>query len=129
MTTATLQARMMPAMTANDLQASLRFYTEGLGFSINERMEKDGKLEGVMLQAGDAHLGISQDDFAKGRDRKKGIGFRLYFETSQDIEALARKAKDAGIKIDEGPAPQPWGPVGFTVTDPDGFKLTISNPE
>jgi lactoylglutathione lyase len=129
MTTATLQARLMPAMTVKDLKASMRFYTEGLGFTISEKMEEEGEVKGVMLQAGDAHLGLSQDDFSKGRDRVKGVGMRFYFETDQDITALAGKAKDAGITLESGPGPLPWGPTGFTVTDPDGFKLTISNPE
>jgi uncharacterized glyoxalase superfamily protein PhnB len=129
MTTMTLQARsLMPALTSNDLKQSLRFYTEGLGFAISEKMEEKGELTGVMLTAGGAMLGISQDDFAKGRDRVKGVGMRLYLETDQDIKAVAERAKAAGITLNEGPAPLPWGPMGFTVTDPDGFKLTISNP-
>src|SRR5687767_8738992 len=67
MTTA-LQARsLVPTMTANDLERSIRFY-EGLGFKINEKMEDGGKLLGVMMEAGGATLGISQDDFAKGKD-------------------------------------------------------------
>ncbi len=129
MTTATLQARRLePTLTANDLKASIRFYTEGLGFTVGEKMEEGGEIRGVMLEAGEARLGLSQDDFAKGRDRLKGVGMRLYFETDQDIAALARQAKEAGITLDNGPAPLPWGPMAFTVTDPDGFKLTIMNP-
>ena len=127
MTTA-LQARLSPAMTVNDLKASLRFY-EGLGFTMDEQWEDEGVLKGAMLRGGDARFGLSQDDFAKGRDRVKGVGIRLYFETDQDIAELARKAKEAGIKLDEGPGALPWGATGFTVTDPDGFRLTISNPE
>jgi uncharacterized glyoxalase superfamily protein PhnB len=53
---------------------------------------------------------------------------RLYLETDQDIAALAKQAKTAGITLNDGPGPLPWGPIGFTVTDPDGFKMTISNP-
>jgi uncharacterized glyoxalase superfamily protein PhnB len=127
MTTA-LQARsLVPTMTANDLQRSIRFY-EGLGFKINEKMEEGGKLLGVMMEAGGATLGISQDDFAKGKDRVKGVGMRLYLETDQDIDAIAQQAIQAGVHLDQGPAPLPWGPMGFTVTDPDGFRLTISKP-
>ncbi len=129
MTTTTLQARSLaPMLTANDLKRSLQFYTEGLGFAIEEKMEEQGELRGVMLKAGGAVLGLSQDDFGKGRDRVKGAGMRLYFETDQDVAALARQAKAAGITLNDGPGPLPWGPIGFTVTDPDGFKLTISNP-
>lgn len=128
-TSTTLQARILvPTLTSNELERTIKFYTDGLGFEITERMERDGKLMGVMIKAGGAVLGISQDDFAKGRERVKGVGMRLYLETDQDIKALADRAAAAGIVPNEGPAPLPWGPMGFTVTDPDGFKLTISNP-
>ena len=129
MTATTLQAKsLMPTLTVNDLSKSLKFYTEGLGFAIGEDFNEDGEVKGAMLNAGGAMLGISQDDFAKGKDRVKGLGMRLYLETDQNIEALAARAKAAGITLNEGPAPLAWGPMGFTVTDPDGFKMTISNP-
>jgi lactoylglutathione lyase len=129
MTTTTLQARsLMPALTVNDLKRSLQFYRDGLGFAVSEEMKDGGELKGVMIEAGGFSLGLSQDDFAKGRDRVKGVGMRLYLETDQDIAVLALKAKTAGIPLNDGPGPLPWGPIGFTVTDPDGFKLTISNP-
>jgi uncharacterized glyoxalase superfamily protein PhnB len=130
MTTETLKARgPMPSLTVNDIERSIRFYTEGLGFKVSEEMKDEGKVTGVMLEAGTAHVGLSQDDFSKGRDRVKGVGMRLYFETEQNIEALARQAKAAGVKLDQGPGPLPWGPVAITATDPDGFKVTIANPE
>ena len=130
MATATLQARSFaPSLTVSDLQRSIQFYTKALGFTVAERMEENGQLQGVMLEAGGARLGLSQDDFAKGRDRVKGVGMRLYLETDQDITALARQAKASGISLESEPAPLPWGPMGFSVTDHDGFKLTIANPE
>jgi uncharacterized glyoxalase superfamily protein PhnB len=130
MTTETLKARgLMPSLTVNDLQRSIHFYTEGLGFKVSEEMKEEGEVTGVMLEAGSAHVGLTQDDFAKGRDRVKGVGMRLYFETEQNLDALARQAKAAGVKLDHGPGPLPWGPVAITATDPDGFKVTITNPE
>jgi uncharacterized glyoxalase superfamily protein PhnB len=129
MATATLRVqKLQPVLTVNDLKKSLRLYTEGLGFVVTEKEETDGELRGVMLEAGEAVLGLSQDDFKKGRDRTKGVGMRLYLETDQDLQALARQAKGVGVTMDGDLAPLPWGPLGFTVTDPDGFKITISNP-
>ena len=58
----------------------------------------------------------------------KGVGLRISITTDQDVIALAERAKNAGIKVD-GPAPLAWGPMGFSVTDPDGFGLTIANPD
>lgn len=127
MTTALKARSLVPTLTADDLDRSVRFY-EGLGFTITEKMEEEGKVLGVMMDAGGSTLGISQDDFAKGKERVKGVGMRLYLETDQDIEALANQAIQSGIRLDQGPAPLPWGPMGFTVTDPDGFRLTISKP-
>ncbi|MGH7524505.1 MAG: VOC family protein [Gemmatimonadales bacterium] len=117
-----------PNLTATDLQRSIRFYTEGFGFEIKSRHEREGVLRYVTMTAGDATIGIGQDDFAKGRDRVKGIALRFSLETDQDITALAARVKAAGIKLDEEPAPLPWGPMGFAVTDPDGFKFTVANP-
>ena len=121
-----LKGRPSVSLTVNDLDRSLRFY-EGLGFVVDERFEMDGKLQGVMLRAGEALVGISQDDFAKGRDRVKGVGMSYYVETDQDIAALARSAQGAGLTLDVGPGPMPWGPMGFSAKDPDGFRITICN--
>ena len=114
-----------PSFTVNDLQRSLAFYTDVLGFAVDERWERDGKLMGVSLQAGDVTWMIGQDDWQKGRDRKKGEGFRLYCTTKQNVDALAAKIKAKGGKLDSEPADQPWGSRDFSLTDPDGFKITI----
>jgi len=118
---------MYPSLTTNDLKKSIAFY-EGLGFEVVHRHETDGVLQFVSMKGGGAQVGLGQDDFAKGRDRVKGIGARFWITTTQDITALAEGAKKAGITLDEGPAPLPWGPMAFAVTDPDGFKITVTTP-
>jgi len=121
-----LQATIMaPGITVNDLGRSIKFY-EGLGFAVGERWEDGGKLMGVMLHAGTSMYGLSQDDFAKGKDRVKGIGMRTWISTEQDVDEIAARAKAAGVPLDAEPQDYPWGGRGFAVTDPDGFKLTIS---
>jgi uncharacterized glyoxalase superfamily protein PhnB len=68
---------------------------------------------------------LGQDDWKKGRDRAKGQGVRLYCETTQDVDALARQIRERGGKLDSEPADQPWGSRDFSLSDPDGFKITI----
>jgi catechol 2,3-dioxygenase-like lactoylglutathione lyase family enzyme len=116
---------MFPSLTASDLTRSLHFYVDGLGFEIVDRSVVDGVLHFVMLKAGTAMLGIGQDDFAKGRDRTKGVGARFWIQTEQDLVALADRAKAAGLTLDADPAPLPWGPMAFALVDPDGFLLTV----
>jgi uncharacterized glyoxalase superfamily protein PhnB len=114
-----------PSFTVDDLERSIRFYTDALGFFVSERWEDGGVLKGVMLKAGTCTVGLSQDDWSKGRDRKKGVGMRIWCQTAQDIDALAARIKAAGVKLSEGPTTQPWGARSLSVHDPDGFHLTI----
>jgi len=123
----TLQiASIVPNLTVDDLQKSIIFY-EGLGFAVDERWEENGTLLGVMLRAGKNKIGLSQDDWKKGRDRKKGIGMRVFIATTQNVDEIAARAKRAGIKLAAEPHDTEWKSRAFEVTDPSGFLLTISN--
>jgi len=122
-----LQAKtVMPNLTVDDLPASLRFF-EGLGFAVEERWEDSGTLHGVMLRAGNIHIGLSQDDWKKGRNRTKGAGTRIFIETAQDIDELAARAKQAGVTLNTEPHDTEWGSRAFDVTEPSGFQVTISS--
>ena len=115
----------VPNFTVDDINKSIAFY-EGLGFAVDERWEENGKLLGVMLRAGKNQIGLSQDDWQKGRDRKKGVGMRIFIGTSQNVDEIAARAKSAGIKLDSEPHDTEWKTRAFEVTDPSGFLLTIS---
>ena len=126
-TESTLQAKTISAsLTVNDLQKSITFF-EGLGFTVEERWEEQGKLLGVMLRAGDAHIGLSQDDWKKGRDRQKGVGMRLFIDTSQNIDEIAARARKAGVKLEAEPHDTEWKTRAFEVMEPSGFRITISS--
>jgi uncharacterized glyoxalase superfamily protein PhnB len=115
----------VPSLTVDDLQKSIAFY-EALGFTVDDRWEDKGTLLGVMMSAGTTELGLSQDDWKKGRDRKKGIGVRLSISTTRaNVDELAKRAKSAGITLKSEPHDTEWNTRGFEVTDPSGFLLTI----
>lgn len=116
----------MPALTVNDIAASVAWYRDVLGFFVADEMKKDGKLVGAVLKAGRVSFLLGQDDFAQGRDREKGIGFRLYCTTRQDVDQFAEAIRGRGGKLDQEPKDQPWGARDFSVVDPDGYKISIS---
>ena len=118
---------LMPSLTVDNLQRSVDFFT-GLGFDVQDRWEENGVLLGVMLKAGGVQLGLSQDDGKKGKDRVKGAGMRLYLETRDDIDDLARRAKASGIALKTDPQDTEWGSRAFDVLEPSGFLLTITSP-
>jgi predicted lactoylglutathione lyase len=111
-----------PGITVDDLQQSIRLF-EGLGFVVDERWEDKGTLLGVMMRAGNAKIGLNQDDWKKGRDRQKGIGMRIFIGTPQDVDEIAARAKAAGVKLDTEPHDTPEGRA-FDISD-SGFRITI----
>ena len=115
----------VPTLTVDDLQKSITFY-EALGFAIEERWEDKGTLLGVMMRAGETRIGLNQDDWKRGRDRKKGIGVRLSISTTPgNVDAIARRARNAGITLASDPHDTEWKSRAFEVSDPSGFLLTI----
>jgi uncharacterized glyoxalase superfamily protein PhnB len=118
-----------PSLTVNDLEKSLGWYRDVLGFEVEEEWKDDGKVVGVSLKAGEVTFMIGQDDWKKGRDRKKGEGFRLYCETKKSVDDLARQIESKGGRLDGPPTDQPWGSRDISLTDPDGFKITIAVPK
>ena len=89
------------ASRSTTLSEASRFYADVLGFFVGERWIDAGVLRGAMLKAGACQLGLSQDDWSKGRDRKKGEGISLWLKTAQNLDKLAARIKGAGGVADE----------------------------
>jgi uncharacterized glyoxalase superfamily protein PhnB len=115
------------SLTVKDLQKSLTWYRDVLGFTVDQQHERGGKLMAVSLKAGAVRILIGQDDGAKGFDRVKGEGFSLQLTTAQNIDELASRIKQHGGTLESEPTDTPWGARVFRVKDPDGFKLAISS--
>jgi uncharacterized glyoxalase superfamily protein PhnB len=114
-----------PSFTVNDIGRSLAFYRDVLGFKVAQEFKRDGQTLGYMFRAGDVELMIGQDDWQKGRDRRKGEGFRIYFETATNVDAFAKGIQERGGAIEGPPEDRTWGYRDFSLTDPDGFKMTF----
>jgi len=124
----TLRARTISAsLTVKDLQASLAWYHDVVGFTIDQKYEREGKLRGVALKAGDVRILLNQDDGARGWERVKGEGFSLQITTDQNVDEIAKRIKELGGILESEPADMPWGARVFRLKDPDGFKLAISS--
>ncbi|HXI11307.1 MAG TPA: VOC family protein [Thermoanaerobaculia bacterium] len=115
----------IPSFTVNDVEKSLAWYRDVLGFKVKERWETEGKLEGVEMKAGEVSFMLGQDDWKKGRDRVKGEGIRMFCSTDQDVDSVAGQVKAAGGTLSQEPNDD-WGMRSFSVIDPNGFKITIA---
>jgi catechol 2,3-dioxygenase-like lactoylglutathione lyase family enzyme len=112
-----------PSFTANDAEASIKWYCDVLGFKVVERWDTDG-FKGAQLRLDDVVFNIGQDDWKLGHDRIKGQGTRMFITTGPDIDAYASAIKTRGGVLANEPTSE-WGMRAFSVNDPDGFKLTF----
>jgi uncharacterized glyoxalase superfamily protein PhnB len=116
------------SLTVKALQQSVTWYVDVVGFKVDRQIERDGKLRGVAVSAGEVRIILNQDDGAKGWDRIKGQGFSLQITTTQSVDDIARRINERGGSLEMEPKDMPWGARVLRVRDPDGFRWTISRP-
>ena len=114
------------SLTANDLDASVAWYRDALGFSVDHVFEREGTPFAARLRAGSVALLVTRDNGAKGAERLKGEGFSLRLTTKQSVDAVADRVRHHGWELDSEPTDQ-WGARAFRLRDPDGFRLVISS--
>jgi lactoylglutathione lyase len=119
----------VPFFNVKDIEASLRFYVEGLGFTMTRRWEPDGRIRWCWLELGQVAV-MLQEYWKDGRPGgwptgPLGQGVSICF-TCADAIAVYRDSRTRGLK----PA-RPF--VGNSLwvtsfTDPDGYRLDFESP-
>lgn len=118
------------SITCADLDASVRFYRDVLGFTVAQQFEREGKVVAAITMSGATQIVLNQDDGKLGWDRIKGQGIYLQLNvaTAAEVDAAADRIKAAGFTLLNEPADRPWGVRMFQVLDPSGFKLGVATP-
>lgn len=133
MSTATAQinaTNLGGSITCKDLDSSINFYRDAIGFAVYQTYEHEGKVTAAVMGAGDCRLVLNQDNGKLGWERIKGQGFYLQINVvaSADVDAAAARIKAAGGSLIDEPADRPWGVRMFQFNDLDGFKFGVSTP-
>jgi uncharacterized glyoxalase superfamily protein PhnB len=111
-----------------DLPASIAWYRDVVGFTVDRELVRDGVLRAVAVRAGAVRLLLNQDDGAKGVGRTTGLGFSLNVYTRQSVDVIADHIRSHGGTLETEPADMPWGARVFRVRDPDGYLIAFSRP-
>lgn len=102
-----------------DVEPSLRFYRDGLGFTIIESMPGYARLRSP---GGGATVALHVS-----KDRRAPRGTRpvvLYFET-RDLAGVCRDLRRRGVRFDQLPRRMPWGWDHAYLRDPDGHPISL----
>ncbi len=114
----------VPFFSVSSMERSIRYYVDGLGFTIKHKWVVDGKLRWCWLALGGAAL-MLQEFPKKGHDSwaptgKVGEGVSLNF-ICEDALAIYHEVRSRGIDASE---PQVGNAMWVTsLSDPDGYRL------
>lgn len=119
-----------PILNVTDLAASARWYQEALGFRHIFTMSGP---EGIPLLV---HLRwVKYADVLLGArpvaPGPRGLGVAFSFSAylaGRPVDEIAERAEAAGSKILASPAATPWNTRECTISDPDGYRLTFTEP-
>ena len=116
--------RVVPFFAVKEMQKSLAFYLDGLGFEMEGKWVDEGVIRWCSLQIGNAEL-MLQEFRTEGHDSRqfsenKGEGVSLFFFCDDAVE-FYRDVRSRGVDVSE---PQVGNGMWVTsMADPDGYNL------
>ena len=124
----------VPFFGVTDMEVSLRFYVDGLGFTMtrrwipdgDEHYPSDGRIRWCRLELGDAAIMLQEFTPQSRPKGALGTGVSVSF-MCEDALALYRDFKSRGVHACSRPS------VGnglwvVPLTDPDGYRIEFSSP-
>ena len=112
---------MQPMMHTRDLQASIAFYRETLGFSVDATWPPDGEPSWAALSHGAARFMITVDT------AEPALTGRLYFYPD-DVDEYYKNVSNRGAQVLRPPAATVYNMYEFSIEDPNGYLLSFGQP-
>jgi uncharacterized glyoxalase superfamily protein PhnB len=121
--------QVVPFFNVKDIEASLEFYVDGLGFHITRSWKPEGRIRWCWLELGHAAI-MLQQYWKDGRPdgwptSALGLGLSVCFMCADAI-AIYHEAKAHGLNVST-----PFVGNNLWVTsliDPDGYRLEFESP-
>jgi len=114
-----------PQLRTTDLDASIRFYVDRLGFALAFRWQDFY----AGLCAGDAEIHLKRVDAPDPSIGyvTEGDHVHLYLHVD-DVDALHEELRRQGIAVIAGPLDRPWNTREIVLRDDQGHTLYFSQP-
>jgi lactoylglutathione lyase len=117
----------VPFFMIQDMECSLKFYVDGLGFEIKNKWTPRGTIEWCWLQKEDAAIMLQEYhwDHAAKSEGKQGEGVSIWFQCEDSLQ-LYHEFLSKGLQPQE-----PFVGNGLwdvKIIDPDGYVLHFESP-
>jgi lactoylglutathione lyase len=117
--------QVVPFFTVADMRASLKFYVDGLGFTMTQKWESDGKVRWCALALGRAALMLQERSASRTPPGQVGTDVISYF-ICQDALAIYRDVTGRGVQAPQEPVVAN-GMWLFLLNDPDGYRIAFES--
>lgn len=116
----------MPNLFVRDIEASIEFYREVLGFPVSLRVPPEGSLEHAVLRLGDSLLALSTSGAVNlaGLEPTAGNSFELVM-WCDDVDQETARVEAAGAEVLVAPYDHIGGHRRAYVADPDGNWVAL----
>lgn len=116
---------LIPVLDVRDVDTSVAFYCDVLGFTLQDKVEWAGRTEWALLKTGKVQLMLcaSQDDLD---DEDHNINEGIFFLHLENPDAVILEMKNRGLHRNVKPESQ-LGSKDFYLRDPDGYILWFSH--
>jgi PhnB protein len=119
----------VPYITVDDAEAAIEYYKKAFGAKERVRMASpDGKIAHAELEIGQSLVMLSDPfpGFATRTPKELGGTSASIFLFTEDVDAVVKRAVDAGATVTTEVTDQFWGDRFGTITDPFGHVWGIS---
>jgi uncharacterized glyoxalase superfamily protein PhnB len=121
-----------PNLMVPDVNQSLNFYTNLLGFEVLQSVPDSGILQWAFIQSGDVRLMLQKETSIKEEypelEKHTGGGALTFYIHAEALEGWYEKLKDK-VNVIKPLHKTFYGANEFSITDPDGFILTFSEAD
>lgn len=117
---------LVPLLFVEDIDDSIEFYTDKLGFEVSLKWEPEGKVLWCRIDRGSAALMLQPacpDEDGVRAERIKGVG--LFFLCG-DAQTMYAEFSANGLNL-EPPQVAFYGMNQLFLKDPDGYELCFQN--
>jgi uncharacterized glyoxalase superfamily protein PhnB len=116
----------VPVLSVKDVNASLKFYNEKLGFKTDLAFAgPDGVNTFAGVSLGNSTFMLDRPQEGQVEHAGNGVVFMIYLAENEDIDAVYADVQAKGVAIKETLKTEYWGDRAFSILDPDGYYLTV----
>ncbi len=117
-----------PLFNVADVEASLAFWRDALGFEVTQRYEWEGRLAFAAMRSGETEIMLNgRGGDAAARLARPHYTEAVFYFRVDDVRGLHRDLRSKGLDPSEVET-QEYGLDEMTLRDPDGYELAFTSP-